>query len=396
MKAVRSVAWLLFLAAFVASQTAPSLGTSCPNSNPFIVSLNKDVNLYTTPTKASFICGFEFSTYGSCCNPYQLGPYARNEAKYLQRDVERLNLEYKKFKDVIQELYKTWKRIALAPLHPTRQDWNQKIQLARKLFDDPHVRQYFKQQLSIDTLSVKKFEEQNNACWAVHSKARDLALCFACSGRSNHFFRNGKALISQKACDAFVDQCASPLSVLVQFVSSLEFLPTIDAKLQEFDLYLNIDAKLKRTELKKYFETFRNENIEQLILTANTYIGEDIQAEMCSKFFRLKETPIISQMRPMFSSDGPWLIQLWDIKSHLNKNAAQIDANERAYDAQTASAGSAPSTSNWHPARRMLRMLQFSSSFLQSDASIISPSDPSYSSVGVSGSSPMDFGQSFP
>ena len=390
MKQIKTALVVLFLVGCIASQSLHPVGISCPNNNPFITTLN-GVNLYQTPTFHDVTCQFELQTYGSCCDPWQLKYYAINRADDLKRDLVRVNSEYVKFEGIIPQLYQTFKRIALAPRHPTREDWNRKIDLARELFNSQVVHDYFQEVLTGEQLGTQDFESQSNACWDMQSKARNMTLCFTCSGRSNHFFRDRKALIGQGTCDAFVQKCSGPLSSLVKFVKSLEILPWLTNKMKEFDLYLNADSKLVLSEIDKYFTAFESENIEQLIQTARTYSNPETKSQMCSKFLRLKETPIVIQMRTIFSSDSNWLIQLWDIKNHLDQSATQIDANIRAYDAQFSNSLT-QSTTNWKISRRrLLRMLQFSD-ILTSDSSILSSSDPSYSSVGVTGNSPMDFG----
>ena len=388
MSKLRTTIILVLLFASISSQTEPAAGTACKNNNPFIelVKLSK----YKAPELTSHICAFEFATYGTCCDQWNFGPYAANEARYLAQDVDRIVNEYETFKGIIPKVYGLLKKIAFAPLHSSRTDWNQKIGIARSLFQNSTLLQYFEENLKV-AHKAGDFKEASQECWNFQSKVRDLTLCFTCSGRSNHFFNNRKALISQATCNTFVSKCASPLSNLVRFVKALEVLPWLGNQLKKLDVYLNVDAKLNTQEVNKYFEIFRNENIEQLIDAAESSSSPHLHATMCSKFFRLRETPIVAQMRPMFSSNSKWEIKVEEISKYLDQAKVAISANLKVFEDHLNSMGHSSTTNFWSVGR----LLQFQHSQLESDTQIIETTDPSYSGVGVSGLAPMEFDEDF-
>ena len=325
-----------------------------------------------------------------------ISTFAELYTSWLHHDVVFMNKEYAAFRNVIPKVYEYLKNIAFAPFHPFRQDWNQKLQAGRDLFKNPTVQQYFKENLAVTNDDALQFAQENTACWAMQAKARNLAFCYTCSGRSNHFFRDGKALIDQQTCDSFVRDCSRPLTSLVKFVRALQFLPTLSDNLRQLDVYLNAHMRLDYQQIGKYFEAFHAENIQMLIQEATTTKESPVHATMCSKFLRLREETIITQMRKIFQVGSDWLVTDWGIKEYLDQVSAQIQANIRAYDAQFSNSLT-QSTTNWKiSSSGGLRRLQFSGNLLVSDSTIIQASDPSYTSVGVSGKSPMDMGHAFP
>src|SRR3990167_5034017 len=180
MSKLRTTIILVLLFASISSQTEPAAGTACKNNNPFIelVKLSK----YKAPELTSHICAFEFATYGTCCDQWNFGPYAANEARYLAQDVDRIVNEYETFKGIIPKVYGLLKKIAFAPLHSSRTDWNQKIGIARSLFQNSTLLQYFEENLKV-AHKAGDFKEASQECWNFQSKVRDLTLCFTCSGR---------------------------------------------------------------------------------------------------------------------------------------------------------------------------------------------------------------------
>ena len=136
-----SILLVLVFTRCITSQTSQAAGISCPNNNPFIKLIN--IPLYQQPAITSRVCAFEFAIYGTCCDQWTIPSSAQLQARFLQDDVKRVNKEYALFHGVLPKLYHVLKRAAFAPLHNLRQDWNQKIGLAKSLFHNPHLVKFF-------------------------------------------------------------------------------------------------------------------------------------------------------------------------------------------------------------------------------------------------------------
>ena len=392
---------ILILAIHINSQKIPAPGTSCSNTNPFIKQIPaQEVPVYSNPTVSSAVCDFEFETYGTCCDPTQLIAFGHKDLKQIKDDVQRINKEYTAFQAVFPKIDTLIKRIASAPLHPTREDWNNQILKARGYLVQTAAENLLGN--LIHSQDASAFIEANNKCWKFQAKVRELALCYTCSGRSDHFFRGEKALISESTCDTFARLCAFPLSDIVRMLKSLPTLFLSNSRtLPTLGIALNINEKIKRSAITDYITLIRSERTD-LLIGAHTKISDpEMRHFICKKFFRLREKPLISLLKNMFASELPWVVEAPGIEAYMQEKEHEIKANLLAQESQQktdASGSKAPQSavSNWS----ISRLLQFSGetqvSLVGSDTKIISPSDASYTSVGVSGNSPMDFGHVFP
>ena|SRR3990167_5440343 len=372
----------------------------CLNNNTFISQLaSADVGLLNQPLRTNSTCSFEFSQFGTCCSEKALVRFAKSKTDSLMADVAFMNAEYKKFQGVLSRAYSLLKRTAMAPLHRDNGRWNTYIKGARKRLGDRKFTRYFHHHID-SAENGDYFARENSKCWEMQAKARQVTLCYTCSGRSSHFFKNNKALISQETCDAFVKNCGYSLAALVKFIRSFELLPIISDRLNQLKVSLNFQEKLSFKNLVRYFSTFKREKIGKIIETARSLHLPEAKAQMCSKFLRLGEVPIISQMRTIFKSGAKWRFFTHDIDSYFDKVKNQINSNMAIYHGHLRSKIRAIQGRDSHRSDWMLaRLLQFTGKteeLLNSDSKILDVNDPSYSSVGVSENAPMEFNHQFP
>ena len=390
---------LLFVVENVFSRkTPPVLGTLCDRENRFLHLLrHTSVSIVNSPIWINTTCGFEFDVYGSCCKESGLLQFSKTQTEKLMLNVEFINREYHRFQGVLTKVYDFLQRIAMAPPTSKKEQWNRMITRAKEKLDDPEVREYFETHAG-SAADAHRFVRENTKCWEMQAKARQVTLCYTCSGRSSHFFKDNKALISQETCVAFVRDCGYSLAALVKFILSFEKLPVIAKDLKSLGIDLNFMQKMKTGKIDKYFEEFRAQKINEIIETARNLHTPAAQAEMCSKFLRLGEEPIISQMRHLFASNSSWVVQAKEMGDYIQMMETQINANLKNYKKrdQQDEKRSQQNHSNWS----LSRLLQFNGikpeTLLNSDSKILDVNDPSYSSVGVSGHSPMQFGHQFP
>ena len=396
-----TVAFVLLLTAQVLSSAAK--GISCPNSNPFI-KLMKEANatLHEKPVLSNSLCGFEFEQYGSCCQLNDLRQYAQRDTEEIAASVKLINQEYKHFQGMMPKIFSLIKQIALAPIDPNNRSMNSKIRSAEITLKDmktARAQMWFKT-VAAATEHSDMFEEANTECWKMQEKARRVALCYTCSGRSRHFFNMQKALISVSTCQEFVKSCSYPLSTLVKFIKTFEGFNFLRFRLPNLGIDINIDSKLNTGSLSKYFRALKNEGIFELVDAVQKYSTPELQAQMCSKFLRLGEKPIISQMRTIFKSSQPWKIEIPKIATYLAEHKKQISIKMEQFNRES-NIKFANEEAPWRPASTnsnwgLSRLLQFNGVAFESDSKIIDVTDPSYKSVGVSGKSPMELSQEFP
>lgn len=399
MRVIQTLTVLACLSVCVFSNSSTERGFGCPNDNPFIKDFNfEKKDLMKTTVRLRSVCGFELAKYGSCCTESSLLRLADLDSKTVLGDAQIMSEEYKKYQDTLLQLQNVLKNLANStspPYHTLRKNI---IEDAKARLQEPKVKEFFAQYL-VTPEHVKKFTLESANCWQTQAKVRQLAHCYSCSGRSSHFFSENKALISQDTCDAFVRDCRSPVGNLVKMIESFRELPFFAHLLRTMGIDLNFKQKIDQEAYMRYFNSVNRLNITGIIQDATDSDQPEARARFCSKFLRLGEKPIVSGIKSLFRPGSEWQINFDSIKAHFpeifNPNNTQKRESKFAQKLATTSSSQPNSSSNW----RLSRLLQFNgqtNDLLVSDAKIINPTDPSYSSVGVTGHSPMEFGHQFP
>src|SRR3990167_683777 len=289
----------------------------CPKQNEFIKRLSKrGVKTFKKAFVTTSSCAFEFGTYGTCCKEEDLLRFATGKTKGLMEDVSFINEEYKRFRGVLSQAYQLLEKVASAPKNPSRPKWDRFIKGAQEKLKNPKFQEYFANHMD-SAKNTEHFTVKNTKCWEMQAKAREVALCYTCSGRSHHFFQKEKALISQETCDAFVRDCRYSLSALVKFIMSFQEAKLIFGELKKLGINLNFETKLDMKKLSEYFTAFKSENIEHILETSRNLHRPEIKAQMCSKFLRLGDKPIISQMRAIFNSADPWILHKHEMADYM-------------------------------------------------------------------------------
>lgn len=311
-----------------------------------------------------------------------------------QQNAAIINREYASMQGLVSQLLALVQKISLGIQHPGREEWNSKILAAKSVCASNSVLQALKQEV-VGLLDARKFSDANTKCWDEQVKLRDISLCYTCSGRSSHFFGADKALISKVTCSAFVKSCGSSLAGMIKLIKVYHLLTRILMSLQHIGIKMNVPEKLRVNLIRYFYSQIQTDGTDIYLASAIKTGNQKLHGEICNKFFRLRDTPIINFFRGLVNSEAPWTINELSIEAFAKEVDAQLRAVSTDPKAKPQSSGASSTASNWS----ISRLLQFTNEGgapLGSDSQIVSPSDPAYSSVGVSGNSPMDFGHSFP
>lgn len=393
----------------------------CTKANPFlsILQAKSGLQLYSSPMFNANICGAEFATYGTCCNHWQLPSIASNDEIEIRRYVDRLNNEYARFANNLPSIFLLLKQIAFTPKFPWPHPFNDGVDKANVMINDPAIKQYFKDYGYIGARDSEEFKNANNACWNKLIKARHSSLCFSCSGRADVFFKDGKALISEATCQDFINTCNVALKKTVMFMRCLKDIVSISK--QTYDLGVNLKCE-SHVQLSgpntplAFWEVFAREGIPDLL---QAYVNNPTSANagaVCGKFIKLRETTFIHQLAAVFTGESPWAPEAFSyIKPRIAEYQAQVDQAVASFDASLAaswgSSGSGSGSgaaggsgsgeeSSSSSSRRRLQ----TAGLIGSDSAIFTQQQGQYSSViGAPGTapqttqpSPMDMAQAFP
>lgn len=97
---------------------------------------------------------------------------------------------------------------------------------------------------------VKNFEGDSITCWNYMKAVRGSALCSICSGRSEIFFKDDKALISMDTCLQAVNSCEGFFMTLIDLAHALRAYKSNQTTLKTADEQLRV-ATLQK-DLQKY------------------------------------------------------------------------------------------------------------------------------------------------
>ena len=386
MKVVQVYIILSFCLLSIICQSA-TVVSSCPNNNPYIIQLTQ-TSLYNSPKFGVNKCGDEWKTYGTCCNEYQLPSEAKNDQTRIETAVSVINDQIKQFNGALESLFTHIKRYASFP--PTQWDTNvnNNIIKVKQILDRPSTIAFFQEFTSIDKIDAASFAAENNKCWSLISRARSSSLCSTCSGRSEVYFLDNKALISEAFCHRLMGECKSSFENLVQFVKAISFMNSIYKELSPVGIQINSDAKVRMSLAQEYWRVISEDGIPNLFKTYSPSSAPEVTVSLCNKFIQLRKQTFIEDVLSLISNRHEnWRVNFWgNIQQHYESNKQQVDEAVSKWEAAHKNVVSNAS-SNWG---RRLSRASLSGKIGPEAAKILTTDVNIGSSYDITGSSTVD------
>ena len=198
---------VVFLLLSVVTSTRSKPAIACVNKNPLVgMLINQGVKTYQTPKKVETpVCKAEWSLHNTCCQPESLVAYGESDTKKVDTSIDAIHLKVKKIlnyakkhqKEVIRMYQSKSKLGKLAKFKTDLEGFISRL-------DDYTEKTRPKQQGTF--LSVS--QARRARCFQLIKNVRTSSLCYTCSGRSDYFFLQGRALISMPVCRKVVEECA--------------------------------------------------------------------------------------------------------------------------------------------------------------------------------------------
>src|SRR3990167_1431062 len=399
-------------------------GVGCPNDNPFIVIMKKDgVQLYDTPKRVSSVCKHEFETYGTCCKESKLVGYAKKDTKQVIKTHDKLIAEFKKLVKANSKLVTDIGQIAslkeAVSSESGRSEINSAIFTAQQIESSHEFIELQKLFGNTTTAHIEEFARENLNCWTRLAKERNVSICATCSGRSNHFFEDGKILITEHLCSELTEICEAPMKTITELVAGISHLKKIsehiaDAGIQIKSGKANGLGGILGAILGGVFAGV--ENMNQFLQAAPAPISRRIHSEamhqiaLCGKFVKMREPIMLQDMEKILDKISG---MKFDIKPSL-KTYIRVHRNRQRtgryqggvsanYQRPTGTAVaptlhslfSTNQPNRWRIGGRVLQFGGTPTPNLGTDAQVVDPTDPSYSGVGVSGHVPVAEGSEF-
>ena len=277
---IQKVLLLLFVSLLCQSACVPD---ACDDPNPFFAEWSRAKNAsYDGILLESSVCGVssqcgEIWNQGTCCDLDNLKKKALLEKSNIDQEVIRYLDFVKDFTEKIKETLDEEKKTKF---------------LLNKNKDTMWFIVHF-----IKESKEPEFVGDTMKCWNHMSKVRGAAMCYTCAADSQKYFKNRKALISEKSCIDMLDKCAAffrdILSFLNGFVKLSEHMKSLisDQKLnRKLEKSLKFLSKIKEAVLSNDIIFNLNAYLEARLTKAPT--GE-VSKPACSSLYNLNKKPFI-------------------------------------------------------------------------------------------------------
>lgn len=119
---------------------------------------------------------------------------------------------------------------------------------------------------------LKYFQQETSKCWKYMAFARSSSLCYMCSGNNYRYFLEGKAIITEDACNTMLDNCA------VHFQESINIIEGT-----RIGIDLLAQRKEKASQSQNSSLAMFNKTAGLIISTANQVLHNDIVNEELKK-----------------------------------------------------------------------------------------------------------------
>lgn len=285
------------------------------NRNPFFKYLKeKNVNFLAHPIKVKDTCHWEFSNHGSICQISSLREYSIRDKKKIMRQVKRILRRIKKLSITLDTTVKTSN--LLFKLMPN----NNKSYLLR-LLQKPEFKDFSK---IVDATKNQTLANDINTCWEQMADIRSRSLCSACSARYMIYFRDEKALITDKICKKVLKKCTDSFSYFLSFLEAM----------RKFGSTIKSGMKLKKKKMGKYLSAAVNNMITVTDKIRNKGISLHMHQykynraghpeaawNLCSSFINLASDSFMKQLNTLF---GRYRISFfssvtWSYKKELKR-----------------------------------------------------------------------------
>ena len=302
--------------------------STCSNKNPFLKHLyQRGVDLFTQPQMQANGCPGEWSLHGTCCNKTQLQDYAKKDKQDIIAASKLLIEQTLLFVNGAKSLYSI-----ISDLTKDDSDSRRSNRFVLKLmhgFDQTNLRYFASLMDQMNSpQEIKNFTAETKQCWATVSDLRNRALCETCSGRSQVFFEDDLAKISQATCSKLMQACMDSFSFTIRFLKVLGILSeNIKGSKLVSERCWRIKSRLKRLgtisheiaagHLTSRISRFRpmksiafHPTQIQISKDQEQKAKKDIELEylteasnLCNKFLRLSKEPFILEIADYFDID---------------------------------------------------------------------------------------------
>ena len=363
----------------------PTLGTSfdiiltCTNNNPFIKKL-WSVKKLAAPNFNNPECAEEWNLFGSCCEVSDLKKFASEDEKVIAAALTWAETESPLLLGAVRDSFDLIKVIAHLPNSPNETHVNLSADQARTLLSHKQILTKYELLLSVLDSDSSRWKDEHSRCWNAVASQRSSVLCKTCSGRSNKFFLESKAVVSEGFCNDFAALCMDSLKKLFLMVETVMLLEEAVLRMELYGLESNFRKKIDLPKLNALKTQMSSQNLfyEQV---RNLNSTDDSSTKFCcSKFLRLSQPTVLQEMTAIFMNNLAWHFHLSnDISKYYELHKVEVDTAANCWKLETA--GSSATSSNWTIGR--ILQIESSPSSFESDTITALPTGTYYGNTST-------------
>ena len=168
----------------------------CAIKNPFLKKLSTSMKLYTSPVSDNTDnkCSYEWKIHKTCCSYQNILDYIAQDGKSIKYGKEYISDYTLSIATNVQKMLPDLNRLEFDPSSATMAK-ELKLNLMKTSAD------------LIKLVSSDKFNKSSDQCWNRMARIRAESMCSTCSGNSQDYFFQDKALITQEVCSVAIKDC---------------------------------------------------------------------------------------------------------------------------------------------------------------------------------------------
>ena len=211
---------------FVHSWRLKGNPTQCEQKNSFLRGFKQSgaVQIHDAPVFGSHRCGNEWRQYGTCCEESSMINYVNQDTGHIKNYLDRLIMDVSYIKESLQLFIKTLdfivEKVGQRTDFTNRPRRNQMLLNSVRQIDASRgeLHQVYQDMDAADD----RMRVRQRGCALKINQLRSQSVCSYCSGRSEIYFLNSKAVISEETCSDFINSCFDAWTMLIQIMNGMK------------------------------------------------------------------------------------------------------------------------------------------------------------------------------
>lgn len=264
---------------------------------------SKKMTLNAQPNNSTR-CGEEWGIHGTCCEEKSALLYTFKDQNLLRQSTNLVKTALETQKQLITQIV------------GSLESWvSQDSQLKKQ-----------KREVFILKKRLKEIggigPNDHHRCWVEEmGRLRSASLCSTCSGRSESFFSEAKALISSQTCKEMLDKCYPSIKEIANIIVVVNSIYEILQHLHEKQIQ-GIKFATTPTSVQTLFAALDKEQVSKKLNSYSKNPEESVERQnaavsLCEDFISLQKTPFVISIMNLMNKVTTALVSMNSITSQI-------------------------------------------------------------------------------